>query len=700
MRTNTENFLSMIQNSISNSGIDGISSKYQYMDGDSNAVQVASQNNIPVLDLTEMQAAVGMSHQRIVRYKDYAEMIEDNAIIAAALETYADNATQTDYNEGHIVTVETGNETLKEEIEHFLYKKMDVDSHGWSFIKQLVKDGDIFGEIVLEDDLKSVSYVRISEYSEAFHRIEKDGKLVCWIVENEQAYASETQKVENYFSNNTYDYINSFMSKKGLTSYRILAPFQVVHGKLNTIDKKFKPYGKSILEIVRKVWKEWRLMENVMLINCINNAPERLVFGIPVGEMDPQLAMKFVDGVRQKHRKTPIISETGEISERASVLAVDEHVYLPLRSDGTSPTVDKLAGTNNLDGVTNVVNYFKDKVLVALKMPPNFNSLESVDMRKTPLANIDVQFARTIQRIQRDFISFLMKPLLVDIFLKGYSKESVEDLKLFMTPPNAVVYAEQQESIQNKYSLANDIKQTGLVSEFYIQTNILNLTEEEAILEGKRKKWEEEGLTVEEGRMRDELKTDGFNSLTNKLLGNDTGSMEHEDSEGGGSFESFGNDEDSMDMSVEPLSEPLQDSLSKKDKTVILERIKTPKTNQKNLSKQKVREASGIGFQALLFNFLMNDEFQGINSVLQKNNLKDKEHFENKLNEVVEKLEKYQSINLNEGTEEFDYVAKLSLQKDMIEESLLEVAGFVDLQAEITKNTNIIELEDEELEYI
>jgi len=107
MRTNTENFLSMMQNSISKSGIENIASKYQYMDGDSNTVQVASQNNIPVLDLTEMQAAVGMSHQRIVRYKDYAEMLEDNAIIATAVRTYADNATQTDYNEGHIVTVET-----------------------------------------------------------------------------------------------------------------------------------------------------------------------------------------------------------------------------------------------------------------------------------------------------------------------------------------------------------------------------------------------------------------------------------------------------------------------------------------------------------------------------------------------------------------------------------------------------------------
>jgi len=495
------------------------------------------------------------------------------------------------------------------------------------------------------------------------------------------------------------------MNQKGLTSFRVLAPFQVVHGKLNTIDKKFKPYGKSILENVRKIWKEWRLMENVMLINCINNAPERLVFGIPVGEMDPQLAMKFVDGVRQKHRKTPIISETGEISERASVLAVDEHIYLPLRSDGTSPTVDKLAGTNNLDGVTNVVNYFKDKVLIALQMPPNFNGLESVDMRKTPLANIDVQFARTIQRIQRDFVSFLMKPLLIDIFLKGYSKESVEDLKLFMTPPNAVVYAEQQESIQNKYSLANDIKQTDLVSEFYILTNILGFTEDEAILEGKRRGWAEEGITEQEGRMRDELKVDSFNDLTTKLLGGDSeGGESDSNNSGGGSFDSFGDDEESIDSSVEPPSlEPLQDSFSRKEKQAVLEHIKVHKSTykkQENTSKQKVKEASGMGFQALLFSCLMNDEFQGINGILQNNNLKDKEHFGNKLNEVVDKLEKYQSISLNEGTEEFDYVAKLSLQKDMFEDNLMEVSKLVDLQEEIMRNTDKIELEDDVLEYI
>ena len=52
-------------------------------------------------------------------------------------------------------------------------------------------------------------------------------------------------------------------------------------------DANFLPYGKSMLEGARKIFKQLTLMEDAMLIHRIMRAPEKRVFKMDIGNIPP-----------------------------------------------------------------------------------------------------------------------------------------------------------------------------------------------------------------------------------------------------------------------------------------------------------------------------------------------------------------------------------------------------------------------------
>ena len=74
--------------------------------------------------------------------------------------------------------------------------------------------------------------------------------------------------------------------------------YEIAHFRL-LADTNFLPYGKSMIENGRRLWKQLSLMEDAMLIHRIMRAPEKRVFKIDIGNIPPNEVDNYIKNHQQ-----------------------------------------------------------------------------------------------------------------------------------------------------------------------------------------------------------------------------------------------------------------------------------------------------------------------------------------------------------------------------------------------------------------
>jgi hypothetical protein len=125
------------------------------------------------------------------------------------------------------------------------------------------------------------------------------------------------------------------------------------------------------------------------------------------------------------------------------------------------------------------IEYIKDKMMAALKIPKPFLGYAEAVEGKTTLASMDIRFARTIERVQRIAISELTKIAIVHLYSQGYEGEDLVNFELELTAPS-IIYDQQKVALMTeKMTLATAMKDSKLVSDKYIYEFIFNMSEDE-----------------------------------------------------------------------------------------------------------------------------------------------------------------------------------------------------------------------------
>jgi len=135
------------------------------------------------------------------------------------------------------------------------------------------------------------------------------------------------------------------------------------------------PFGNSILEYIFKVYKQKELLEDAVIIYRVQRAPERRVFYIDVGNMPTNLAMSFVERVKNEiwQRRLPSLSGGGSnvIDAGYNPLSINEDYFFPQTSDGRGSKVETLPGGSNL-GEIDDLKFFTNKLFRALRIPSSY----------------------------------------------------------------------------------------------------------------------------------------------------------------------------------------------------------------------------------------------------------------------------------------------------------------------------------------
>jgi len=398
---------------------------------------------------------------RLALFKDY-ESMDSDPIISSALDIYSDESTMKgEY--GEVITIKSDNENIKEILHNLFYDIMNVEFNLWPWVRNMVKYGDFFLHLDISEKYGITNVVPLSPYE----IIRAEGE------DPENPYYTKfyLESIEG-----AHPYFGQKNSGKGKIEFE---NFQIAHFRLAN-DSNFLPYGKSMVESTRKIWKQLTLMEDAMLIHRIMRAPSKRVFKIDIGNIPPNEVDNYMQRIINKMKKTPFMDEsTGEYNLKYNMQNLTEDFFMPVRGGDSGTEISELSGIDY--DSTEDIEYLKNKLLASLRVPKAFLGFDENVGGKATLAAEDVRFARTIERIQRIIISELTKIAVVHLYSQGYTDEDLVNFELNLASPSTMYEQEKIELFGQKVSLARDMIQDKILPYEWVYDNIFNFSSEQKV---------------------------------------------------------------------------------------------------------------------------------------------------------------------------------------------------------------------------
>jgi len=398
---------------------------------------------------------------RLALFKDY-ESMDSDPIISSALDIYSDESTMKGQY-GDVVKVTSDNENIKEILNNLFYDIMNIEFNLWPWVRNMVKYGDFFLYLDINEKYGITNVVPLSPYEVI--RAEGEDPTNPYYT---KFYLESIEVAHPYFGQKN--------SGKGKIEFE---NFQIAHFRMAN-DSNFLPYGKSMVEATRKIWKQLTLMEDAMLIHRIMRAPSKRVFKIDIGNIPPNEVDNYMQRIINKMKKTPIMDETtGEYNLRYNIQNLTEDFFLPVRGGDSGTEINELGGIDY--DSTEDVEYLKNKLLSSLRVPKAFLGFDENVGGKATLAAEDVRFARTIERIQRIIVSELTKIAVVHLYSQGYTDEDLVNFELELASPSTMYEQEKIELWGQKVGLARDMLSDKILPYNWIYDNIFNFSSDEKV---------------------------------------------------------------------------------------------------------------------------------------------------------------------------------------------------------------------------
>ena len=399
------------------------------------------------------------SYDRMARYSDFSEM-EATPEIASALDIYSEECVSPDV-EGNVLHIYSENRMIKQILNELFYDTLNIDFNLAMWVRNLCKYGDffLFNDIHPEFGVVNVFPIPIAEMEreEGFDPTDPGAVRFRWVTQGN----------------------------------KVLENWQVSHFRLLGNDA-FLPYGSSVLEGARRVWRQLILIEDAMLVYRVIRSPERRVFYIDVGNIPPENIADYLEQAQTSLKRNAVIDKTtGQVDLRYNPLSVDEDYFLPVRGGESGTRIDTLAGGSNTTAIEDV-EYIQKKLFAALKIPKAYLGYDEDIGAKATLAQEDIRFSRTIQRIQKTIVSELNKIAMIHLYTHGYTEESLLDFELKLSNPSSIAQQQKLELIRTKFEIAGQAPE-GFVDREWIRKHIIDLNDDEI-------------ARIEKGREKDKIR--------------------------------------------------------------------------------------------------------------------------------------------------------------------------------------------------
>ena len=386
------------------------------------------------------------NQRRSERYVDFDQM-EYMPEIASSLDIYADEMTT--YSDLRpMLNIKCPNEEIKAVLAILYENILNVQYNLFGWSRTMCKYGDFFLYLDIDEKYGVQSVIALP--------------------------SSEIERLEGGDSTNP-NYIQYQWNSAGMT----FENWQIAHFRILGNDK-YAPYGTSILEPARRIWRQLTLMEDAMMAYRVVRSSERRVFKIDVGAVPPNEVESYMQKiVTQLKRNSVVDADTGRVDLRYNPMSIEEDYFIPIRA-GSATDIQTLAGAQNITAIDDV-KYLRDKLFSALKIPQSYLTMgEGATEDKTTLAQKDIRFARTIQRLQRVIIAELEKIGIIHLYTLGFRGDDLLSFKLALNNPSKIAELQEIEHWKAKFDIAASATE-GYFSRRWVADNIFGMNHEEFV---------------------------------------------------------------------------------------------------------------------------------------------------------------------------------------------------------------------------
>ena len=354
--------------------------------------------------------AIYYEPNRIASFYDY-ESMEYTPEISTALDIYSEEST-TPNQDGYLLQIYSESKRIKSILVDLFVNNLDINTNLPMWVRNTCKYGDNFVYLKLDTEKGVTGCIQLPNI--------------------------EIERLERGMESRTVNATPNPNDKGLRFNWKVkdmeFNTWEIAHFRLLGDDRKL-PYGTSMLEKARRIWKQLILSEDAMLIYRTSRAPERRVFKVFVGNMDDKDVEAYVQRVANKFKREQVVdSKTGNVDLRFNQMAVDQDYFVPVRDVAQTMPIETLPGATNLSEIADI-EYIQKKLLTALRIPKAYLGFEEVVGDGKNLSLLDIRFARTINKIQKAIIAELNKIAIIHLFLLGFEDE-LHNFTLGLTNPS------------------------------------------------------------------------------------------------------------------------------------------------------------------------------------------------------------------------------------------------------------------------
>jgi hypothetical protein len=432
------------------------------------------------------------------RYSDFAEM-ESRGEIAATLQIYADETCSLT-DKGEILHIRSDNANIKAILETLFFDTLELEFNLPMWVRTLCKYGDfaLFNDIDPNYGILRCIPIPITDFQRLEGLNPQSPSDVVYLVNQEVSNRGFSVQYTNVQSNLQAELANMGYNKGNMQSIFDrwgtsneqgiqLQDWQVEHFRLLGNDL-FLPYGTSILDPARRLWRLLYMTEDLMLMYRAYRASERRVFYIDTRNVPADEEENYVQAAINLAKREPAVvpDKNGGFDYIFNPMAMSDDYIVPVKGPDSGTKIDTLQAGSNTAHIEDV-EYLHKQMFACLNVPPSYlgygEGAES--FMPTNLSQIHIRFARNIQRIQRVVLQQLYKMAYIQLTCAGFSGEQLNEFTLELASPSSVAQDQYLNNLKNRAEVASSILGVeGLAGRTWVRKHIMgwdNAEAEEAV---------------------------------------------------------------------------------------------------------------------------------------------------------------------------------------------------------------------------
>lgn len=387
--------------------------------------------------------AASAESNRLDRYMDYNQM-EYDAFMATALDIYANEIT-THSSIDPLLTVDSDNDHIKDILTDLFYNILNIDYNLRPWVRETCKFGDNFIYIEAEEGKGITAAIQIPQ--------------------------EQIERLEGIDEDNP-NYVQFQWNEAGQT----LEFPQICHFRLPG-NGRFYPYGSSVLEPARRVWRQLELMINHMIAYRVIRSGEKRVFKLQVGHLHPDDVEQYVEKTMTTMKRSEIIDpDATTVDRRYSPFGVEDDYVVPMRGE-LGHSIENITSNGNATA-TEDIQFLRESLFAAIKIPQTYLARsEGGGEDQTSLAQKNITFANTIGVIQKHIISELIKMATIHLYSLGFRGKDLINFKIKLCNSSKLAETQELNNLKMKVEIAQAVEK--VTNRRWVAEKIMGFTGEE-----------------------------------------------------------------------------------------------------------------------------------------------------------------------------------------------------------------------------